>query len=30
MMTNKEGKTDVVEVLIKHGADVNARDKVRG
>ena len=23
------GRTDVVEVLIKHGADVNARDKVK-
>ena len=30
MMANKEGKTDVVEVLIKHGADVDARDEVRG
>ena len=25
-----EGRTDVVEVLIKHGADVNARTEVRG
>ena len=24
------GRTDVVEVLIKHGADVNARVEVRG
>ena len=30
MLASREGKTDVVEVLIKHGADVNARDEVRG
>ena len=30
MMASREGRTDVVEVLIKHGADVNARNKVRG
>ena len=30
MWASKEGRTDVVEVLIKHGADVNARDEVRG
>ena len=30
MMASEEGRTDVVEVLIKHGADVNARDEVRG
>ena len=30
MLASREGRTDVVEVLIKHGADVNARDKVRG
>ena len=30
MWASWEGRTDVVEVLIKHGADVNARNKVRG
>ena len=30
MLTSMQGRTDVVEVLIKHGADVNARDEVRG
>ena len=30
MMASEMGRTDVVEVLIKHGADVNTRDKVRG
>ena len=30
MMASKEGRTDVVEVLIKHGADVTARTEVRG
>ena len=30
MQASREGSTDVVEVLIKHGADVNARNKVRG
>ena len=30
MWASNKGRTDVVEVLIKHGADVNARDKVRG
>ena len=30
MLPSKEGRTDIVEVLIKHGANVNARDKVRG
>ena len=30
MMASWGGRTDVVEVLIKHGADVNARDEVRG
>ena len=29
-MASEKGRTDVVEVLIKHGADVNTRDKVRG
>ena len=24
MMASREGKTDVVEILIKHGADVSA------
>ena len=30
MQASREGSTDVVEVLIKHGADVDARDEVRG
>ena len=30
MLASREGRTDVVEVLIKHGADVNAMDEVRG
>ena len=30
MWASLEGITDVVEVLIKHGADVNARTEVRG
>ena len=30
MWASEKGRTDVVEVLIKHGADVNARDEVRG
>ena len=30
MWASEKGRTDVVEVLIKHGADVNARKKVRG
>ena len=30
MFASEKGRTDVVEVLIKHGADVNARKKVRG
>ena len=30
MWASGEGRTDVVEVLIKHGADVNARTEVRG
>ena len=30
MLASEKGTTDVVEVLIKHGADVNARKKVRG
>ena len=30
MWASEKGRTDVVEVLIKHGADVNARNKVRG
>ena len=30
MKASDEERTDVVEVLIKHGADVNARDEVRG
>ena len=30
MLASREGRTDVVEVLIKHGADVNARNVVRG
>ena len=30
MLASGEGRTDVVEVLIKHGADVNARNEVRG
>ena len=29
-LASMEGRTDVVEVLIKHGADVNARTEVRG
>ena len=30
MWASDKGRTDVVEVLIKHGADVNARNEVRG
>ena len=30
MQASEKGRTDVVEVLIKHGADVDARDEVRG
>ena len=30
MKASEEGRTDVVEVLIKHGADVNATDEVKG
>ena len=30
MWASEEGRTDVVEVLIKHGADVDARTEVRG
>ena len=30
MKASEEGKNDVVEVLIKHGADVDARAEVRG
>ena len=30
MWASKKGSTDVLEVLIKHGADVNARNEVRG
>ena len=30
MLASKEGRTDVVEVLIKHSADVNPRNEVRG
>ena len=30
MLASKEGRTDVVEVLLEHGADVTARNKVRG
>ena len=30
MMASEEGRTDVMEVLVKHGADVNARNEVRG
>ena len=30
MKAGEKGRTDVVEVLIKHGADVDARDEVRG
>ena len=30
MWASDKGRTDVVKVLLKHGADVNARDKVRG
>ena len=29
MLASWEGRTDVVELLIKHNADVNARDVVR-
>ena len=28
MLASREGRTDVVEVLIKHGADVNATTEV--
>ena len=30
MLASRWGRTDVVEVLIKYGADVNARNEVRG
>ena len=30
MLASREGRTDVVKVLIKHGVDVNARREVRG
>ena len=30
MWASEKGRTDVVEVLIKHGADVNAMTEVRG
>ena len=30
MQASVKGRTDVVEILIKHGADVDARDEVRG
>ena len=30
MWASEKGRIDVVEVLIKHGADVNARTEVRG
>ena len=30
MLASEKGITDVVEILIKHGADVNARNEVRG
>ena len=30
MLAGEKGITDVVEILIKHGADVNARNEVRG
>ena len=30
MLASEKGRTDVVEVLIKHGADVNDRTEVRG
>ena len=29
MFASKKGRTDVVELLIKHNADVNARTEVR-
>ena len=29
MMASHEGRTDVVELLIKHNADVNARIEVK-
>ena len=29
MVASQEGRTDVVELLIKHNADVNARTEVR-
>ena len=29
MAASREGRTDVVELLIKHNADVNARTEVR-
>ena len=29
MAASQEGRTDVVELLIKHNADVNARTEVR-
>ena len=29
MFASQKGRTDVVELLIKHNADVNARTKVR-
>ena len=30
MLASEKGITDVMKVLIKHGADVNARNEVRG
>ena len=30
MLASEKGRTDIVEVLIRHGADVNARHEVRG
>ena len=30
MVASEKGRTDVVKVLLEHGADVTARNKVRG
>ena len=30
MWASRKGRTDVVAILIKHGADVDARTEVRG